>query len=71
MLSFVNSITPMTSEHNKFPTRTVKVALMDRKWSVTSLATRIGRPRQTVSRAINGCARYPRVQRKVLEVLGL
>ena len=56
-------------KHNKFSTAAIKHALLDRRWSVSDLARRVGHPRPTVSRAINGSTRFPRVQRKVMEVL--
>lgn len=58
-------------KHNKFSIKAIKGALLDRDWSVKELARRVAHPRPTVSSAINGNTKFPRVRAKVMEVLGL
>jgi hypothetical protein len=63
-------ITQRTRGHkNKFARR-VFVRLLDLNMSVSQLAEKIGRPRQTVSTAIHGQS-FPRVRKAVAETLGI
>lgn len=57
-----------TSSHkNKFALR-VRHRLLDLDLNVTELASRIGRPRPTVSKAIHG-GRFPRVRQAIAREL--
>ena len=56
-----------TKSQDKFRRR-VKVWLIERDLSVTTLAHRIGRRRDTVSQAINR-GKFPRVCRQIEEVI--
>lgn len=48
-----------------------KIRLIQRQESVTALARRIGFPRNSVSLAIHGRRRMPRIERAVRKELGL
>jgi plasmid maintenance system antidote protein VapI len=52
---------------NPFKAR-ARHALVNADLTVTTLAERLGRPRETVSRAIHGAA-FPRVRREIAQAL--
>ena len=51
--------------------QSVKIRLIERHESVTALAGRLGLPRNSVSLAIHGRRRLPRIERRIREELGL
>lgn len=55
---------------NKFSLE-AKLALVRAGLSVTKLAVKIGRPRQTVNSVICGITRFPRVRKQVAEALNI
>lgn len=57
------------TRHNKFSTTELKVALLRRGLTITTLASQLGRSRQAVSLTINGSDRYPRVRDQILEAV--
>ena len=65
----MNTYPTLTSPARKFR-RAVKVALASKDWSVSLLAQRIGRHRNSTSRAINR-GEFPGVQAAIKEQLGL
>ncbi len=54
---------------NKKTTTEFKIALLEKGFSVISLAQMIGKSRQAVSGVINGSDRFPKVNAKIQEVL--
>lgn len=52
----------MPAKHHNSFSRAAKIALIERGLSVTELADKLKRPRQTVSAIVNGSNRYPKLR---------
>lgn len=48
-----------------------KRRMLDLNLSVNALARQIIRPRETISRVLNGSLRFPKLEARIREVLGL
>jgi hypothetical protein len=55
---------PVTPQDNHNFSKQSRIRLIELGWSVTDLAVKIKRPRETVSRAIN-TGRFPHVRKQV------
>lgn len=50
---------PHSKSRNEKFTKKVRIKLIERGWNVNDLCRRVGKSRNTVSRTINGCTKFP------------